>query len=107
MRAGTADMAPIVKITELQKYFDRLHVLKGINLDVEPKEVVCVIGRSGSGKSTLLRCINFLEEPSFGTIEVDGFRSLPGIRAASTASTSTTSACGPAWSSRSSTCFRT
>lgn len=65
-------MAPIVRITDLQKYFDRLHVLKGINLDVEPKEVVCIIGRSGSGKSTLLRCINFLEEPSFGTIEVDG-----------------------------------
>jgi ABC-type polar amino acid transport system ATPase subunit len=65
-------MAPIVKITDLQKYFDRLHVLKGINLDVEPKEVVCIIGRSGSGKSTLLRCINFLEEPSYGTIEVNG-----------------------------------
>jgi ABC-type polar amino acid transport system ATPase subunit len=65
-------MAPIVRITDLQKYFDRLHVLKGINLDVEPKEVVCIIGRSGSGKSTLLRCINFLEEPSYGTIEVDG-----------------------------------
>jgi ABC-type polar amino acid transport system ATPase subunit len=65
-------MAPIVKITDLQKYFDRLHVLKGINLEVEPKEVVCIIGRSGSGKSTLLRCINFLEEPSYGTIEVDG-----------------------------------
>src|SRR5512143_66388 len=65
-------MAPIVKITELQKYFDRLHVLKGINLEVQPKEVVCIIGRSGSGKSTLLRCLNFLEEPSFGTIEIDG-----------------------------------
>jgi glutamine transport system ATP-binding protein len=65
-------MPPIVKITDLQKYFDRLHVLKGINLEVEPKEVVCIIGRSGSGKSTLLRCINFLEEPSYGTIEVDG-----------------------------------
>jgi len=64
-------MAPIVKITDLHKYFDRLHVLKGINIEVEPKEVVCIIGRSGSGKSTLLRCINFLEEPSYGTIEVD------------------------------------
>jgi ABC-type polar amino acid transport system ATPase subunit len=65
-------MAGIVKVTELQKYFDRLHVLKGIDLEVQPKEVVCIIGRSGSGKSTLLRCINFLEEPSFGTVEVDG-----------------------------------
>jgi ABC-type polar amino acid transport system ATPase subunit len=65
-------MTAIVRVTDLQKYFDRLHVLKGVNLDVEPKEVICIIGRSGSGKSTLLRCINFLEEPSYGTIEVDG-----------------------------------
>jgi ABC-type polar amino acid transport system ATPase subunit len=64
-------MAPIVKVTDLDKYFGRLHVLKKINLDVQPKEVACVIGRSGSGKSTLLRCLNFLEEPSAGTIEVD------------------------------------
>src|SRR5512143_2874682 len=65
-------MAPILKLTDIQKYFDRLHVLKGINLEVQPQEVICIIGRSGSGKSTLLRCINFLEEPSFGTVEVDG-----------------------------------
>jgi len=64
-------MAPIVKVTDLDKYFGHLHVLKKINLEVKPMEVVCVIGRSGSGKSTLLRCINFLEEPSAGTIEVD------------------------------------
>ena len=43
-------------------------------MEVAPREVVCIIGRSGSGKSTLLRCINFLEEPSFGTIEVDGLK---------------------------------
>src|SRR5512145_3093697 len=65
-------MAPIVRISDLDKYFGRLHVLKQISVDVLPREVVCVIGRSGSGKSTMLRCINFLEEPSFGTIEVDG-----------------------------------
>lgn len=64
-------MANLVKVTELDKYFGRLQVLKKINLIVNPKEVVCIIGRSGSGKSTLLRCINFLEEPSSGTIEVD------------------------------------
>ena len=64
-------MTPIVKVTNLDKYFGRLHVLKKINLEVEPMEVVCIIGRSGSGKSTLLRCINFLEEPSAGVIEVD------------------------------------
>jgi ABC-type polar amino acid transport system ATPase subunit len=46
--------------------------LKDISIDVKPREVVCLIGRSGSGKSTLLRCINFLEEPSNGSIEVDG-----------------------------------
>src|SRR5512143_3233075 len=63
---------PIVRVGELDKYVGRLHVLKSINLDVDAKEVVCVIGRSGSGKSTLLRCINFLEEPSHGDIEVDG-----------------------------------
>ncbi len=65
-------MVPIVKINNLDKYFGRLHVLKDIDLEVGEREVVCLIGRSGSGKSTLLRCINFLEEPSHGIIEVDG-----------------------------------
>jgi polar amino acid transport system ATP-binding protein len=51
-----------------------LHVLRDVSLEVSPREVVCIIGRSGSGKSTLLRCINFLEEPSQGLIEVDGLR---------------------------------
>ncbi len=64
-------MPPIVKVNDLDKFFGRLHVLKKINLEVQSREVVCVIGRSGSGKSTLLRCLNFLEEPSAGTIEVD------------------------------------
>ncbi len=64
-------MAGIIKVTQLDKFFGRLHVLKKINLEVWPREVVCIIGRSGSGKSTLLRCINFLEEPSAGMIEVD------------------------------------
>ena len=67
-------MEPIVKISNLDKYFGLLHVLKDISLEVRPREVVCVIGRSGSGKSTLLRCINFLEDPSRGVIEVDGIR---------------------------------
>lgn len=65
-------MKPIIKVSNLEKYFGRLHVLKEISLEIVPKEVCCVIGRSGSGKSTLLRCINFLEEPSAGIIEVDG-----------------------------------
>jgi polar amino acid transport system ATP-binding protein len=64
-------MIPIVKVTDLDKYFGRLHVLKKVSTEVLPRQVVCIIGRSGSGKSTLLRCINFLEEPSYGSIEVD------------------------------------
>ena len=63
---------PIIQVTNLDKHFGSLQVLKNISLSVEPKEVVCVIGRSGSGKSTLLRCINFLEQPTQGKIEVDG-----------------------------------
>ena len=64
-------MEPIIRISNLDKFFGRLHVLKNVSLEIQPREVVCLIGRSGSGKSTLLRCINFLEEPSHGTIEVD------------------------------------
>jgi ABC-type polar amino acid transport system ATPase subunit len=67
-------MAPIVKVTDLDKYFGRLHVLRNVSIEIQPREVVCLIGRSGSGKSTLLRCINFLEEPSHGTIEVDNIK---------------------------------
>lgn len=67
-------MAPIVRISNLDKYFSLLHVLKDVSIQVQPREVVCLIGRSGSGKSTLLRCINFLEDPSRGVIEVDGIR---------------------------------
>ncbi len=63
---------PIVHIKNLHKYFGRLHVLNDISFEVHPREVVCLIGRSGSGKSTLLRCINFLEEPTAGTVEVNG-----------------------------------
>ena len=65
-------MAPIVQVSHLDKYFSLNHVLKDVSIDVQPREVVCLIGRSGSGKSTLLRCINFLEDPSRGIIEVDG-----------------------------------
>ena len=64
-------MTPIIRVSHLDKVFGALHVLKDVSLSVEPQEVVCVIGRSGSGKSTLLRCINFLEQPTHGTIEVD------------------------------------
>jgi len=63
---------PIVEVAGLEKHFGPLHVLKNVSLSVEPREVVCIIGRSGSGKSTLLRCINFLEQPTHGRIDVDG-----------------------------------
>ncbi len=65
-------MTPIIRVAGLDKYFDDLHVLRDLDLEVMPKEVVCIIGRSGSGKSTLLRCLNFLEQPDFGTVEIDG-----------------------------------
>jgi len=61
----------IIKVRSLHKYFGPLHVIKGVDLDVMPGEVVVIIGPSGGGKSTFLRCLNFLEEPSSGTIEVD------------------------------------
>lgn len=65
---------PIVRLEGLEKYFASNHVLRGCTLEVYPRETICIIGRSGSGKSTLLRCTNFLEEPTVGTIEVDGLR---------------------------------
>jgi cystine transport system ATP-binding protein len=62
----------IIRVENLHKWFGLLHILKGISFSVSPKEVVVIIGRSGSGKSTLLRCLNFLEEPSSGTIDIAG-----------------------------------
>ena len=73
-------MEPIVKVQNLHKRFGSLEVLKGVNLQVAPREVVCLIGRSGSGKSTLLRCINFLEEPEAGAISVAGITVPAGER---------------------------
>jgi polar amino acid transport system ATP-binding protein len=63
---------PMVKAEGVHKYFGRLHVLRGIDLEVEPGEVMCVIGPSGSGKSTFLRCINHLEKIDSGRLQVDG-----------------------------------
>jgi ABC-type polar amino acid transport system ATPase subunit len=64
--------SPILKITGLHKSFGDNEVLKGIDLSVNKGQLVFMIGPSGSGKSTLLRCCNRLEEPSAGTILVDG-----------------------------------
>ena len=62
----------MIKVTGLKKNFGSLEVLKDINTEIKKGEVVVVIGPSGSGKSTFLRCLNRLEEPSGGTIELNG-----------------------------------
>jgi ABC-type polar amino acid transport system ATPase subunit len=63
---------PLIETVDLRKNFAEHEVLKGINMKVMAKEVVCVIGASGSGKSTLLRCMNRLTEPSSGDILFEG-----------------------------------
>lgn len=62
----------MIDIKNLHKSFGTLEVLKGIDLHVDEKQVVVIIGPSGSGKSTLLRCINYLEVPTSGEIVIDG-----------------------------------
>ena len=62
----------MIEIKGLKKSFGKHDVLKGIDLTIQDKEVVVIIGPSGSGKSTILRCINYLEQPTAGEIIVDG-----------------------------------
>ena len=62
----------MIKIENLHKKFHQLEVLKGIDVNVEKGEIIAIIGPSGSGKSTFLRCINRLEEPTYGKIFIDG-----------------------------------
>ena len=64
----------IVRAEGVEKYFGDNHVLRGVDLEVRQREAVMLLGRSGSGKTTLLRCINFLEEPTVGSIDIDGLR---------------------------------
>ncbi len=66
------DTNPIVSLRNVCKWFGQNEVLKDITMDVASSEVIVIFGRSGSGKSTLLRCVNLLEEPTSGHIEVDG-----------------------------------
>jgi polar amino acid transport system ATP-binding protein len=63
---------PMVKAERVRKHFGRLEVLKGVSLEVQPREVVCMLGPSGSGKSTFLRCVNHLEKIDAGRLWVDG-----------------------------------
>ena len=69
--SGTA-APPVLSVRNLRKTFGDLEVLKGASFDIHRKEVVGIIGASGSGKSTLLRCLNLLETPTDGTIELEG-----------------------------------
>ena len=62
----------MIKVNNLNKSFGKLHVLKGIDVEISKGEVVVVIGPSGSGKSSFLRCLNLLEEPSGGEIVFEG-----------------------------------
>lgn len=72
-QASASSQKPAVSVRGLNKAYGDLEVLRGIDLTVNPGEVVCLIGPSGSGKSTLLRCLNLLEEPQSGEITVGGF----------------------------------
>ncbi len=73
MTQTTSDRgAAAIDVQQLHKYFGDNEVLKGIDFHIGRGEVVCVVGPSGSGKSTLLRCVNLLEEPTSGTILVEG-----------------------------------
>jgi ABC-type polar amino acid transport system ATPase subunit len=74
------DGEAVLRVDGLHKVFGDLEVLRGVDMEVDRGEVIVIFGRSGSGKSTLLRCINFLEEPTQGTIEVAGIRLEGGHR---------------------------
>ena len=62
----------MIRVTDIQKHFGALHVLRGISFEVQKGEAIVIIGPSGSGKSTLLRCINLLVEPDSGQVFIDG-----------------------------------
>jgi len=72
--AAIATREEMIRVTNLNKWFGKLHVLRDISTEFAGGEVVVVCGPSGSGKSTLLRCINGLEHPTSGEIHVDGMR---------------------------------
>jgi ABC-type polar amino acid transport system ATPase subunit len=77
---GFADRDVVVRVEKLHKHFGDLEVLKGIDMEVRKGEVIVIFGRSGSGKSTLLRCVNFLEDPTSGSVEVAGIKLEGGHR---------------------------
>lgn len=72
LRDDEVNADPILRLSGVHKFFGPLRAVNGVSVEVRAGEVVALCGRSGSGKSTLLRCVNFLETPDLGTIEVDG-----------------------------------
>ena len=91
----------MIRITEIHKRFGTLEVLKGVSLDVAPREVVSIVGASGAGKTTLLQIIGTLSRPDSGRVEIDGqdvFRLNDRCRASATS--------GSVSSSSSTTCWR-
>ncbi|CAA9338414.1 MAG: ABC transporter, ATP-binding protein (cluster 3, basic aa/glutamine/opines) [uncultured Nocardioidaceae bacterium] len=80
MTAAMTERDVIVRVEGLWKVYGHHEVLRGVDLDLRQGEVIVVFGRSGSGKSTLLRCLNFLEDPTRGTIEIAGQRLEGGHR---------------------------
>ncbi|WP_324390895.1 amino acid ABC transporter ATP-binding protein [Aggregatilinea sp.] len=78
--AETPSSEPIIVCRSVNKWFGNFHVLKDVELTVQPQEVVVIIGPSGSGKSTFIRCINRLEEHQEGTIIVDGIELSHDVR---------------------------
>jgi polar amino acid transport system ATP-binding protein len=72
MTSSSDNQTPIVQVEGLEKRYGHVHALRGVDLEVAPREVVAIIGPSGSGKSTLLRCINHLEKLDGGRVRVNG-----------------------------------
>jgi len=97
-----------MRVTGLRKRFDDNEVLKGIDLDVQPGDRIAILGASGSGKSTFLRCLNFMEQPTTGRVQLHG--QFIGAELLTTSTTKPSSrACANvwAWCFSSSTCSRT
>lgn len=72
MTTNNPNASPLVRIRNVRKAFGSVQVLSGVDLDVYQGEVVALLGSSGSGKTTLLRCVNLLEQPNNGRIEIEG-----------------------------------
>ena len=106
-------MTPILTISGLTKSFGPNTILRGVDFEVFPADVVAIIGASGSGKTTLLRCIDLLEEFEAGEIRLDGeelgYRRSPGGRRVAATRPAARHAAGEdrAWSSRATTSSRT